>query len=135
MAIPMQDILAVQDLLARYCWHIDEGQGAEWAALYTQDGVFEGTRPEPVVGRKALREVPTQNWLRMEGRMRHQVTNLYVDRGEHENELVARFYNQLSVWKGNGGMLLMLALSTARLVREDTGAPWRIRHNSVVVLK
>jgi hypothetical protein len=134
-SVALEDVLAVQDLLGRYCWFIDEGRGPEWAALYTDDGVFEGTRREPVIGRAALAEVPIQNWERMQGRMRHQIGNLYIEVRNGPNELIARFYNQLSLWNGEGGKLLMLALSTATLVREGPGASWRIRRNCVEVLK
>jgi hypothetical protein len=130
--IPVEDVLAVQDLLGRYCWYVDENQGEEWAALYTEDGVFEGTRPEPVIGRAALAQVPPGLHKHFEGRMRHQWGNLYLERGD-DDSLIARFYNQISVWR-DGGSLLMLAVSTARLVRAGADAPWRIERNTIVTL-
>jgi hypothetical protein len=131
--VPVEDVLAVQDLLGRYCWYVDENRGADWAALYTEDGVFEGTRPEPVTGRAALAQVPAGLHAHFEGRMRHQWGNLYLERGDDDNHLIARFYNQISVWR-DGGSLMMLAVSTASLVRSDAAAPWRIKRNSIVTL-
>jgi hypothetical protein len=130
--VPVEDVLAVQDLLGRYCWYVDENRGEDWAALYTEDGVFEGTRPEPVIGRAALAQVPAGIHQHFEGRMRHQWSNLYLERGDGDH-LIARFYNQISVWR-QGGSLMMLALSTARLVRADASAPWRIERNTIVTL-
>jgi hypothetical protein len=132
--VPMEDVLAVQDLLGRYCWYLDENRGEDWAALYTDDGVFEGTRPLPVCGRAALLKVPGDGWRYMQGKMRHQYGNLYVEPGDNDHTLTARFYNQVSTWS-DGGKLLMLAQCTATLVRDQARAPWRIRRNSIVVLK
>jgi hypothetical protein len=131
--VSVEDTLAVQDLLGRYCWYVDENRGEDWAALYTEDGVFEGTRPEPVIGTAALAQVPAGIHKHFEGRMRHQWGNLYLEQGDDGNTLVARFYNQISVWR-DGGSLLMLAVSTARLVRADASAPWRIARNTIVTL-
>jgi hypothetical protein len=133
--VPLDDVLAVQDLLGRYCWFLDEGRGEDWAALYTEDGVFEGTRPQPVIGRTALATVPPELRERGQGKLRHQYGNLYLERGADDNTLVARFYNQLSHWSGSGGQLFMLAVSTAILVRAGPDAAWRIRRNTIVPLR
>lgn len=129
------DILAAHDLVARYCWYVDENRGDDWAALYTEDGVFEGSRPEPVRGRAALAEVPGGIHALYDGKMRHLYGNLYVEHGADANTLTARFYNQVSVWDNGGGTLHVLSVNTASLVRADAAAPWRIRRNSVVVLR
>jgi hypothetical protein len=132
--ISIQDTLAVQDLLARYCWYLDQNRGAEWAALYTEDGVFEGTRPQPVCGRPKLQEVPSQGWTYSKGTMRHQYTNLYIEAGSDENGLLVRFYNQVSTWT-EGYKPLMLASCTATLVRANANAPWRIKRNTIEALR
>lgn len=135
MSVPIEDVIAVQDLLGRYCWYVDENMGEEWASLYTPDGVFEGTRPDPVIGRESLAQVPGQLAAHFNGRMRHQVGNLFLDAGALPHEMTARFYNQISTWGMDGNNLLMLAISTARLVRENAAAPWRISRNTIRVLK
>jgi hypothetical protein len=135
LRVSIDDFLEVQDMLGRYCWSIDGNQGEEWASLYTDDGIFEGTRPAPVIGRAALAEVPGQLHSHFQGRMRHQFGNLVVDRCEDSNQLVARFYNQVSLWGGDGSKLMMMALSTAKLVRKGPGAPWKIERNTIEVLK
>jgi hypothetical protein len=132
--VSTEDFLAVQDLFARYCWYLDESRGEEWAALYTEDGIFEGTRPQAVHGRAQLTEVPSQGQAFFKGKLRHQCGNLYIERGADGDMLVARFYNQVTAW-GDGGKFVMLAQCTATLVRVGAGAPWRIKKNSIVVLK
>lgn len=134
LTVPVEDQLEVQDILGRYCWYMDENRGPEWAALFTEDGVFEGTRPEPVVGREALTAAPDQTWSRFQGGLRHLYSNLYLERGTNENELIARYYNQVTLWD-DGAKPIMLALSTVTLVRADADAPWLIKRNSIKVLK
>lgn len=129
----LSNLLVVQELLARYCWYVDEGRGAEWAALYTDDGVFEGTRPEPVCGRAALAEVPVQLQEQFGGRLRHQFSNLYLEPSEDQNALIAKYYNQIGTWDG-GPKLLMLAVTTASLIREGADSPWLIERVTVVPL-
>jgi hypothetical protein len=131
--IPVEDIQAIQDLLGRYCWYVDENRGEEWASLYTEDGVFEGTRPQPVCGHDALTQVPTGIAQQFEGRMRHQWSNLYLERGDDDHVIVARFYNQVGIWR-DGYKPVMLARSTATLVRAGISMPWRIQRNTIVPL-
>ena len=51
MASTSEDRDEIRDLFARYCVHMDAGEAAEWAALFTEDGVFDmGTGP--IVGRE-----------------------------------------------------------------------------------
>jgi hypothetical protein len=133
--VSVEDTLAVQDLLARYCWYVDEGMSEEWAALYTADGIFEGTRPEPVIGTAALKKVPAEIQARAKGGIRHQYGNLYLEYGDAANTLTARFYNQISMWKDGDASLVMMAICTATLVRADAGAPWRIKRNTIRALR
>ncbi|MFC3172825.1 nuclear transport factor 2 family protein [Novosphingobium bradum] len=136
MAVSLDDWIAVQDLLGRYCWYFDEGMGPEWASLYTEDGIFEGTRPEPTVGHAALAQAPVGSAAHFKGRIRHQFGNVHFEEQTDPNRLVAKFYNQVSTWgMDNGNQLLMLAICTAQLVREGAGAPWRIARNTIRVLK
>jgi hypothetical protein len=131
--VPVEDFLAVQELVARYCWYVDENRGADWAALYTDDGIFEGTRPEPVIGRAALEKVPGELNGYFNGRLRHQASNLYVEHGTEPGTLVARFYNQIAKWD-QGLKPLMLGVSTATLVRDQPGGPWLIKRNTIRAL-
>jgi hypothetical protein len=128
--VPVEDFLAVQELVARYCWYIDENRGADWASLYTDDGIFEGTRPAPVIGREALEKVPGELNGYFNGNLRHQAGNLYVEYGADPGTLIARFYNQVLQWD-KGLKPVMLALSTATLVRDEQAGRWRIQRNTI----
>ncbi|CUU59314.1 SnoaL-like domain-containing protein [Parafrankia irregularis] len=132
--VPVEDVLTVQDIFARYCWYVDENLGEEWSELYTKDGVFEGTRPEPVIGREALAKVPGELNAFFDGRLRHQLSNLFVEYGDDSETLVARFYNQIAAWN-DGTKFVMLAVSTALLVRDDPGSTWRIQRNTIRALQ
>ena len=133
-SVPIEDYFAVQDLVARYCWYVDENRGEDWAGLYTDDGVFEGTRPEPVIGREALAKVAGDLNSHFHGRLRHQATNLYVEYDDDTENLVARFYNQIATWN-EGTNFVMLAVSTALLVRTEPGGSLRILRNTIRPLK
>ena len=79
MGLTSDDRTAIQDLLARYCWHFDEGESDAWADLWTADGAFTGI-PEPARGREALRQL---SWLPREVRRQvcHQIYNVAADPG------------------------------------------------------
>ena len=51
-----EDLEAIRQLLARYCFSIDARDADAWAALFTEDGIFHYALGEPLVGRTALRE-------------------------------------------------------------------------------
>lgn len=47
----------VQQFYARHMWLLDSGAGTEWAATFTEDGVFDPpSAPRPIEGRAALAE-------------------------------------------------------------------------------
>jgi hypothetical protein len=127
--VALQDVVDIQELLARYCWTFDENRFEEWASLYTEDGIFEGLGPT-VQGRTALQEVPKATHAATGGKVRHLYGNLMLEHGVDDNDVTARFYNQVSNW-AEGGKLSLMALCTARLVR--TGEGWKIKRNTLVV--
>ena len=76
MASTSEDRDEIRDLFARYCVHMDAGEAAEWAALFTEDGVFDmGTGP--IVGREALAVFAGS----IGGSMHHMVMNEVIDVG------------------------------------------------------
>jgi hypothetical protein len=123
--VSVEDNLAIQDLLGRYCWYFDENRFEEWAALYTADGIFEGFGPS-VQGTAALQEIPKATYATSKGNVRHLYSNLYLEHTIDDNAVVARYYSQVSDWS-QGGKLSMMVLCTADLVRTTAG--WRIRRN------
>jgi hypothetical protein len=128
--VSTDDWVAISDFFGRYCWFVDENKADEWAALWTEDGTFTGTSPNPIVGREALKSIPTSSWAQGAGAMRHAFANLYLDYGDTKDTVIAHLYNQVSHWQ-DGGKLFVMAICTATLVRNGDG--WLIKRNDVVM--
>ena len=84
MPVSTDDYVAISDHLARYCWLVDEGDEEGWIALFTEDGVFTGVTPEPVVGREALRQVVRAALVGGTGEQQHHRSD--DDGGGNERE-------------------------------------------------
>jgi hypothetical protein len=132
MPVTTDDYVSISDFLGRYCWAVDEGDEEGWAALWTQDGVFAGVMPEPVVGREALKGVPRMAFAGGGGKMRHLVGSLHCDyAGEERGTVIGRYYNFVTNWL-NGGAMNCFAISTVTLLR--SGDSWLIERNDTVNL-
>lgn len=75
MGLPVEDIVAIEQLVARYNHAIDAGDGDGYAATFLEDGCFQIAGREPVRGRAALAEMVR----RTTGRVRHFVSNLLIE--------------------------------------------------------
>jgi hypothetical protein len=129
--ISTDDHIAVSDLLARYCWRVDEGDEDGWIALWVEDGVFTGVMPEPVVGHAALRGIVQMAQTSGPGMMRHMVANLTCDYQDGRDLVLASYYNLVTNW-AEGAKISLLALS--KVLLERSGESWLIRRNDTVVL-
>jgi len=125
------DIAAIGNHMGRYCWLVDEGEAEAWANLWTEDGVFTGISPEPVVGREQLKHIPITAFKDHGGKLRHMIGQIYVEYGSNENEAIAKFYNLVTEWQ-NGGKFFVMALCTVLLVRAGDG--WKIKRNDAILL-
>lgn len=126
MTVEPADLVAIADHMGRYCWAVDEGDEEGWAALWTEDGVFTGVSPEPLVGREALKSVPRFESQLSDGKMRHLIGNLVCDYQGDRDHVLARYYNLVTNW-ADGGQFICMALSEVRLVRDGKG--WLIQRN------
>jgi uncharacterized protein (TIGR02246 family) len=117
--ISADDRLAILDLLARYCWLVDAGDGDGWAALWTEDGVFTGI-PTPLQGRDQLRRVPS-------GRFRHMLSNVAIDAGPGDDAASAMAYS--TILDAGSGKLTSMGSARYGLVRVDR--EWRIKSLAV----
>jgi 3-phenylpropionate/cinnamic acid dioxygenase small subunit len=126
MPISTSDYVAISDHLARYCWRVDEGDEDGWIALWTEDGVFTGATPEPVVGREALRQVVRMGQANGPGKTRHMVANLACDYQGDRDHVLACYYNLVTNW-AQGARMTVMAMSRVQLVRHGEG--WLIRRN------
>lgn len=132
MPISTDDYVAISDHLARYCWAVDEGDEEGWIGLWSEDGVFTGVTPEPVVGREALRQVVRMAQASGPGKTRHMVANLACDYQDGRDVVLARYYNFVTNW-ADGARIQVLALCSVLLERK-AGSGWLIRRNDAVAM-
>jgi len=131
MPVSTDDYASISDFIGRYCWRVDEGDEEGWAALWTEDGHFEGATPHPCIGHDALKTVP-RGVQAAQGRMRHMPGGLHCDYAEGTRDtVIARYYNLVTSWPA-GGQFLCLAVCTATLQRQ--GQSWLMRRNMVLNL-
>lgn len=132
MPVSTDDYVSISDFFGRYCWLVDAGDEAGWAALWAEDGVFAGVMPEPVVGREALMAIPRGAFASSGGKLRHHVGSLNCDYdGAGKDVVIARYYNLVTNWV-NGGAFTCNAASTVRLRRSGEG--WLIERSDSVNL-
>lgn len=125
LKVSVEDRLDAHDLLARYCLLLDEGDEQGWLDLWEEDGVFVGTRPEPVRGHDALRSAPAKS---LAGGIRHYLTNISCEHGDTRDDMIVRGYNLVICWL-NEPRLFANAVVRYHLVRHGDG--WKIRSNQV----
>lgn len=123
--VTLEDRAEISDVLARYCFFVDEGESDAWADLWTEDGVFAGVTREPIRGREALRQVPV--WS-LSGGCRHKLVNMIPEYGESEDEMIVRCYNFVTSWLDDA-RFNSLAVARYHLVRQ--GDTWKIKSNQV----
>jgi ketosteroid isomerase-like protein len=132
MPVSTDDYVAIADHMARYCWAVDEGDEAGWAALWTEDGEFTGATPQPVKGREAMKGVVQMSQRLGPGMMRHSISNLMCDYiGGDRDRVLASYYNLVSSWN-DGAKTALMALSKVQLVRHGQG--WLIKRSDSRVL-
>jgi hypothetical protein len=122
--LPIEDHIAIQNLVGKYQWLVDDGKADEWADLYTADGVFNGGANQTFHGREQLRQVPMWVKSSWDGMMRHHAGSLFIERGATRDQAIARYYNLVTTWTGGEPKIFTFALSELRLVRQ--GEDWKI---------
>ena len=128
MPVSTDDFVSISDFLGRYCWRVDQGDEEGWAALWTDDAVFAGVTPEPVVGREALKGIVRMSFAGSGGTIRHQIGSLNCDYdGDSKDVAIARYYNLVTNWM-QGGAFTCSAASTVRLLRH--GDSWLIERSN-----
>src|SRR6266849_1365833 len=79
MASTLEEKDAIRELMARYCFHFDNGEFEDWLQLFTTDGAFDLGPRGRFAGRESLRQflnvIPLTNGRPM---MRHCVMNSIV---------------------------------------------------------
>ena len=77
MPTALEDQLAISELLAEYCFRLDDGRFAEMAALFTEDGTWD-TAFGKAVGRAAIAEL-AQGLRRRSGDTRPRAVHLVAN--------------------------------------------------------
>jgi len=121
------DYAAICDHLGRYCQRVDAGDAEAWSNLWTEDAVFTGAGPEPLVGREALKGVAHHV---VATKMRHLYGNLFCDY-EGPDLVRARYHNFITTW-ADGPALMAMVYSELELVRAGDG--WLIRRNDSTIV-
>ena len=124
MTIKNEDRSAIVELLARYCWLVDSGDGDGWADLWTEDGKFTGL-PDPLEGKDALRQLPPGFHGMADGKLRHIITNIVVEPGKNADEATAKGYSSVYDLRAGAGSVMSFALVTYTVVRK--GGQWKIK--------
>ena len=122
MAVSADDRSEILDLMARYCWFVDEGDGDGWAGLWTSDGQFTGI-PDPVSGHEQLKAFAPGFRQAFGGKFRHHISNVMIDEGK-DGALDVKAYSVLTNWT-DGGSLASFAKANYTLVKD--GGKWKIK--------
>ena len=80
MPTAVEDKEAIREVLAEYCFRLDDGRFAEMAALFTEDGTWD-TAFGKATGRTAIAELASSLRMRAEQprpRAVHLVTNIAI---------------------------------------------------------
>ena len=93
MPLTAADKLEIQELFARYCQAVDNGDGEGFASVFTEDGVLSGIR-EPMQGRDVIAKFGGGAVARAGVPMRHWSGNAIID-GDG-NSATARSYYMVS---------------------------------------
>lgn len=129
MTLPVDDIVAIEQLYARYNHLIDGGLAAEWAELFVTGGTLDTGLGILVDGTPAAREefaagVP----LIMPG-SRHVATNLRIEVDGDTAKGAA--YLQLWVADGDGGVKVMVSGVYVDTLRKEDGT-WKFVTRALV---
>jgi len=127
------DFVAIENLLGKYQWLVDEADCDGWAALFMEDGVFDSAFTGQYRGHARLREVPAATRDMFQNKMRHQMGSLQMEYGADSDEVFVRYYNLVTTWmRDEGAKFFCMALYSTHLVR--TGGEWKIKVASTKVI-
>ena len=112
MPTAVEDKEAIREVLAEYCFRLDDGRFAEMAALFTEDGTWD-TAFGKATGRTAIAELASSLRMRAQQprpRAVHLVTNIAIaldgeSAGVRSNWMVMQ-NNPLGPRIGSGGAYL-----------------------------
>ena len=119
MALPVEDILAIQKLAADYNHLIDSCSGEAWAQLFVPDGTLEFGMPEGVKGHEDLAAFAAA----INPATRHVISNLSIDGEGDEAVCAAYLVVHYTAPPGEPRELIITGMYRDRLRKED--GRWR----------
>jgi hypothetical protein len=125
-----EDFLAIQEVMARYNWAFDAGDGDTWAKLWTADGELKSAAV--ATGHAALAEACKGSFKMLHGATRHHMTDLFGEYGTDKSTINAKGCNLVTDWH-QGGKMFGLALSD--LVFSKVGGEWKLKSNHITLKK
>jgi hypothetical protein len=136
--LPVEDELAIRNLLAKYGHLLDEGAPEAWADLFTEDGSWHrlnapprelggsGLPAEIRRGREVLtrmaKEVADDLFRR---RCRHQLTDVYVEAAEQPDRARGLARALITDWRDGPGKIAMVGSYKFEFNRTAQG--WKIK--------
>jgi actinorhodin biosynthesis protein ActVIA len=127
----------VQQFYARHMWLLDSGAAEEWAAGFTQDGVFAPpSAPRPIRGRAELAEGARRARAELAERgeqHRHMLLSLDVEPArEPDGAVKVRSYAQIvATTRGEQPRLHLMCVTYDVLVRDPADGGLRISERRV----
>jgi hypothetical protein len=122
--VTAEDAAAIEDLLAAYCETFDAGQAEAHVALWLKDGVLTGFG-EPAHGHQGIAALVRQSFADLGGVSRHTPSNLMIDYEGGADQAVARGYNLVSTWPGQGADPGLMANIDETFRLQRTAGGWR----------
>ncbi|MFI9724233.1 nuclear transport factor 2 family protein [Streptomyces sp. NPDC052396] len=123
----------VQQFYAQQMQLLDDGKVAEWAATFTEDGVFAANaHPEPVTGRTAIEAAArkaTEEYAAKQIQRRHWLGMVSVESGD-QDAVVARCYALvIETPRGGQAAIRVSTVCADKLVRD--GDNWLVQDRQV----
>lgn len=97
--------LDVLELFSLYCHRVDHGEGEAWAALFTEDGVFQAGDDIGLQGRAQLVSMPSVVQQHGGGKWRHQVTSVAIAPLDDPGRLKVTAYGIVTDWSDGGRLV------------------------------
>lgn len=127
MTLTADDIVAIQQLTAAYCHHMDDGNGEGVASLFVDDGVLEIVGLVRSAGRDEIIANSSVFPQVMPGG-RHIVQNVLVE-GDGDTATVRAYLS--NVVAGDTPTAVQTGRYHDEVVRTDQG--WRFRHRTLTL--
>lgn len=135
--IAVEDEREIHRLYALYCHYFNHGEASKWVALFAPDGSFTRENPSAAVpgqqvnpagttkGHAALMEMALGRREMFKGLVRHQQTDIVLNRGQDVDHASGISFILLTDWRDGPGKIRAVGDCFAEFIRTDEG--WRFQ--------